>query len=126
MSALRSPDRSLVTGTIPPQPSEPRPGSDEAVVVKAVAEAKPDATGTAGIPWANTDSGTAGVISALRQSSEGGTTCRTFETSRQSYDGIALYVGKACEMPGGPWQSVFFRPKHPTDVASGNPATPTG
>lgn len=120
VSALR-PDRTFVTGTIPP-----RPDSDETAVVSAVAAATPEAARTAGIPWANADSGTAGVISAIRESSKAGMTCRTFETSRQSYDGIALYVGKACEQPGGAWQGVFFRPKHPSEIASNSAATPTG
>lgn len=91
-----------------------QPGTDEAAAVEAVASADSRAGGH-DIPWANSTTGTAGVITSVRQTQQSGMVCRTYQTSRQSYDGIALYAGKACRDAGGIWESVYFRPKRASD-----------
>ena len=58
--------------------------------------------------WANADTGATGVITAIAESRAGDTICRTFQTSRQRFDGIALYKGETCTKGGGQWTLTRF------------------
>ena len=48
------------------------------------------------VPWANSDTGTRGVINGLVEFKREGLLCRRFSTSRESFDGVALFKGEAC------------------------------
>ena len=83
--------------------------SDEITVRNAVSSAdisKPDAIT---IPWANTSTGSAGVINAIREENNGSYVCRLFRTTRHSYRGISNYDGKACLVGSGEWQLITFK-----------------
>lgn len=84
--------------------------SDELTVRNAVSSIDPNATSQQ-IPWANADTGSRGAITALQEAKENDILCRSFTTTRESFDGVALYRGKACMDDGGSWQMMAFSPQ---------------
>ena len=81
--------------------------SDARTVRNAVSTA--DIADTDGhFAWANPQTGAIGVISALSEERDGIRICRRFKTSRQSFDGVALYQGEACTNGEGEWALVRF------------------
>ncbi|MEF2553094.1 RT0821/Lpp0805 family surface protein [Aurantimonas sp. A2-1-M11] len=110
-------DDTLITGSIAPA-SPPAPAdtsaipdlerlSDRRTVRSAVSAADIEAA-AGSYPWANPQTGTSGVISALQEVREGSRICRTFQTSRQRFDGVSLYDGEACTTGAGEWALVRF------------------
>lgn len=101
-------DRTL-TGTIPnkPQPSS-ETVSDEATVRNAVTSADLSKTTTHSVPWANTATGSAGVVSSIREDRNQGYLCRAFTTTRHSFEGIAMFSGQACQTGSGDWMLTAF------------------
>ena len=110
IAGLDSPDKKLTTNSTNGTKNTPSDSmSDEATVRNAVSSA--DLTRMAGsvsIPWANTSTGSAGVISSIREENNGSYVCRSFITTRHSYRGISNYGGKACLVGSGEWQVVAF------------------
>ena len=110
IAGLDSPDKKLTTNSTNGTKNTPSDSmSDEATVRNAVSSA--DLTRMAGsvsIPWANTSTGSAGVISSIREENNGSYVCRSFITTRHSYRGISNYGGKACLVGSGEWQIVAF------------------
>jgi len=83
--------------------------TDEITVRNAVSSA--DISRTAGnpIPWANSASGSAGVISTIAENrDDAGRTCRDFVTTKHSYQGIANYSGRTCLGSSGEWLLLAF------------------
>lgn len=107
-------DRSLSTGTIPTTAASAGASagatmSDEVTVKNAVTSAdlsKVGATNT--VPWANSATGSAGVVSSIREDESEGQVCRAFQTTRHSYDGIAMFNGQACRAGSGDWMLTAF------------------
>ena len=60
------------------------------------------------LPWANADTGSRGAISSLVEEKAAGVLCRRFTTSRESFDGVALYNGQACMVAPGVWRMERF------------------
>ena len=114
------------TGSIPVSSANPNGPSDRDAVLAAVSAPSATVAGTQGMPWANAATGTNGVVSRVVETSAAGTTCRMFETSRHSYDGIARYVGEACRPSGSRWRLIEFRPKRGSDALTGPDGTATG
>ena len=84
--------------------------SDEVTIRNAVSSADLSRMNqSVSIPWANTTTGSAGVISSIREENNGSYVCRTFITTRHSYRGISNYGGKACLVGSGEWQVVAFK-----------------
>ncbi len=107
----RAVDSKTITSTIPKQAAQDaQVVSDETTVRNAVSSVDPNAGG-AQIPWANADTGSRGAISALIERKENGGLCRTFQTTRESFDGVALYNGKACMDDSGAWRMMAFSPQ---------------
>ena len=106
----------ILTGSIPVSPSGEEAVSDQDVVQAAISRTAADGTVGAGIPWANPATGTTGVISNVVEASVDGRTCRRFQTSRHSFDGVAIYVGQACRSQDAAWQLIEFRPKRGSDA----------
>ncbi len=100
-------DRSIATGTIARSGSKTAL-SDEATVRNAVTSV--DLTKLAGspVPWANAATGSAGVVSAIREARKPGQICRDFKTTRHSYEGIAMFSGQACLTGSGNWLLTAF------------------
>lgn len=108
-AANGKPDTSLVTGSIPAHSTMNE--TDTTAIGNAVVMAELDKSEDERIPWANPATGSVGVISYVEEVQAASRTCRRFETSRHSYDGIALFVGETCRAPGTVWQLMSFGPK---------------
>lgn len=102
-------DRSISTATV----AKPRQEtvSDQVTILNAVTSTDLMKLGDSPLPWANTSTGSAGVVSAIREQAKLGTTCRDFVTTRHAFDGIAQYTGSACLNPSGDWSLVSFDPR---------------
>lgn len=105
-------DRSLTTATVPSATAaaDPDRRSDEATIRNAVSSADIAVPGAAPLAWANTDTGSRGSISKVIQTNQNGVVCRKFTTTRESFDGIALFNGETCMMAPGAWQLTAFGP----------------
>lgn len=90
-------DDTLQTSSIPDQ-GEPNPteNSDADIVRNAISAV--DLKSSSGVPlnWANQDTGSKGTIFQITELREDGALCRQFKTSRESFEGVALYAGSVC------------------------------
>ncbi|PZO78926.1 MAG: hypothetical protein DI629_10995 [Mesorhizobium amorphae] len=106
-------DRSLYTSTTQTDPKRDAPErvSDENTIRNAVSAADV-ALAANGQPmaWANSDTGSRGAITALDEYQDQGRLCRRFTTSRESFDGVALFQGEACKAQAGDWRMKDFKP----------------
>ncbi|MDI7861436.1 RT0821/Lpp0805 family surface protein [Rhizobiaceae bacterium n13] len=102
-------DKSVSTSTVSVE-SNPESVSDELTVRNAVSSADLAKMQGVPLPWANTATGSAGVVTSISEANEGGRLCRTFATSRHSYRGIANFEGKTCMEGDGNWQLLSFQP----------------
>lgn len=105
------PDRSISTGTIPANASQPHSEatlSDETTVSNAVSSSDLAKVGNSTVPWANTTTGSAGVVSQIREARNDGHVCRDFMTTRHSYEGIAMFAGQTCLTGNGDWMLTAF------------------
>jgi hypothetical protein len=83
--------------------------TDEITVRNAVSSADLAHTAGSPIPWANSASGSAGVISTIAENHDtAGRTCRDFVTTKHSYQGIANYSGRTCLGSSGEWLLLAF------------------
>ena len=105
-------DRTIVTGDIgaagAAMAADPDQSSDEMTVRNAVSSADIELMKGAPIPWANAETGTRGAISSLVEERGADTLCRRFVTSRERFDGVALFKGKACMVAPGAWTIKDF------------------
>lgn len=104
-------DHTTITANIPAaaQSADPERSSDETTIRNAVSSAD-ISTGTSALAWANADTGSRGAISSVVETQESGTVCRKFRTTRESFDGIAIFDGKTCMVNPGSWQLTAFQP----------------
>lgn len=100
-------DRSISTGTVARKGSDTTL-SDEATVRNAVTSADLAQLGDAPLPWANAATGSAGVVSTIKEARDAGRVCRDFTTTRHSYEGIAMFSGQACLTGQGDWLLTAF------------------
>jgi hypothetical protein len=70
--------------------------SDANVIGNAVSALDLNAAAVAPLSWANQDTGSTGTISEIRESKDDGLLCRNFKTSRESFEGVAVYSGSTC------------------------------
>lgn len=109
---MKSVDSDAVTNAISPQTAatgDTERVSDEVTVRNAISAVDPQTAGGETIAWANADTGSRGAISALVESREANDVlCRQFTTTRESFDGVALYQGKACKVGPNSWQMMAF------------------
>lgn len=105
-------DPSLITGAVPVAQSvaDTTETSDANTVRNAVSAAVLDGTGSLPLGWANRETGSRGTVSEIAESDKDGLVCRRFETSRESFEGIALYKGNACLGADGQWSMLEFAP----------------
>lgn len=93
------------TASIAPLSAESEIMSDETVIRDLVGNLGRYELATSQ-PWSNSLTGSAGVISNLSTLTEGARTCRLFQTTRHSFDGVALFNGRVCSRPDGGWDLV--------------------
>ena len=103
-------DSSITTGSISSPPSN-APASDDVTVRNAVSSADLNHSDSASLPWANTSTGSAGVVSNITEVKNDSVTCRNFETTRHSYNGIASFAGQTCRAGTGEWLITKFDKK---------------
>jgi len=98
----------ISTGAVQSKPSPGAAVSDEVTVRNAVTSADLSKTANSPLPWANTATGSAGVVSSIREDKAQGHVCRAFTTTRHSYEGIAMFSGQACLGNTGDWMLTAF------------------
>lgn len=99
-------DAGLTTASVPAKPVDTI--SDEVTIRNAVTSADLAKLNGEPLPWANTDTGSAGVVDTIMQSQDGRLICRDFTTTSHSFHGISKYRGQACLTGKGEWQLVSF------------------
>lgn len=100
-------DKTVHTGTV--QNGNAERLTDEITVRNAVSSADLLRTGGNPIPWANSASGSAGVISRIAENRDrDGRPCRDFVTTKHSYQGIANFTGRTCLGNTGEWLLLAF------------------
>ncbi len=102
-------DRSIQTASIQPLPAPtPETESDGRTVRNAVSAADLSRVQAEPLPWSNADTGATGRITAIEEKRAGDQICRSFKTSRQRFDGVAVYNGEACTHGSGEWTLTRF------------------
>lgn len=97
-------DTVLTTGSVPPRAAvfpDENLAKDGQAILAALSASPEEATG---LWWENPESGARGLITAY--SGEAG--CFAFTTTRESFDGIGLYRGKACRDMAGNLRMRMF------------------
>jgi hypothetical protein len=103
-------DTSLSTASVSGG-NRPTVQTDDVTVRNAVTSADLSKLSNSPLPWANTTTGSAGVITAIREDNSTGFLCRNFDTTRHSYEGIASYSGQTCLSEAGEWLMTRFNQK---------------
>ncbi len=103
-------DKSLSTASVPSQQGGPAL-TDDATIRNAVSSADIAKVADSPVPWANTATGSAGVVTAIREDRSTGFVCRNFATTRHSFEGVASYSGQACLSETGEWLMTRFDQK---------------
>lgn len=86
-------DSVLKTGSTPaPQVTDP---NGPAILMALTQNPEP------GVEWENAEEGSRGKISSVDRKEENGVPCLAFQSTRESFDGIHLYEGEACQTPRG-------------------------
>jgi|GEM_PF-789930 len=88
-----APDRGIISGSIGDTPTLP---SDDDIIRDAVAQADVKTGPWQDIEWNHPGTGDGGVISYIKEKRSARSICRSFITSKHSYDGIAQYTGEIC------------------------------
>lgn len=100
-------DRSIITGSIRPNPIVAHI-TDEETIRNAVTSVDPNGLGPDGLTWMNPTTGASGQITGLTEFRQNGHLCRRFSTSVTRFDGVGLYHGEACLEDAGGWQLRAF------------------
>lgn len=103
-------DASLSTASVPGA-NRSNVQTDDVTVRNAVTSADLSKISGTALPWANATTGSAGVITAIREDNTTGFICRNFDTTRHSYEGIASYSGQTCLSETGEWLMTRFNQK---------------
>jgi hypothetical protein len=110
VTGFNATDKKLTTNAIQASyVAQPDSVSDEATVRNAVSSADISKPAPIAIPWANTSTGSAGVVNEITEENNGSYICRIFKTTRHSYRGISNFNGKACLVGSGEWQMISFK-----------------
>ncbi|SFQ72502.1 outer membrane surface antigen [Nitratireductor indicus] len=106
-------DRTAVTGSIPedvtslPRPGPASGGDEEALAVALGGQLAAGSLSTP-FPWQSVDGERRGTVTFLAGEGEDG--CRGLITTRESFDGVALYRGRLCLDDHAGWQVRSFEP----------------
>lgn len=103
-------DRSILTGAVDPvaESGDAELASDQATIRNAVSSADLDELAGNSVPWANSETGSRGAITDLAQSRGKDGLCRVFDVSRERFDGVAMFKGRACMASAGDWRLARF------------------
>lgn len=103
-------DRTFYTSNVqaPRTPVEVERLSDEATIRNAVTSADIETLAGAPLPWANAETGARGQVTGILETKGKGILCRTFNVTRESFDGVGMYKGQACMVASGAWRMQDF------------------
>jgi len=107
-----SPDSSVLTGSIATGQNNFNDTIsllDQKIIRDVVAATDKKNLSSQALGWSNSNTGSRGVISALAEVKDHGKTCRTFQTTREAFDGIMLFSGKTCEEADSSWAITDFK-----------------
>ncbi len=103
-------DRSIVTGSTSAPKPDPHTLSDETTVRNAISAADLESLGVGqALAWSNAQTGSRGRIMDVTETRQNGRPCRSFRTTREAFDGVAIYSGEACLRPDNQWSMLSFR-----------------
>ncbi len=103
-------DHSILTSATPAaETADPNFTADQATIRNAVSSADLESLGGKAIPWANPGTGSRGSINELAETRDTGILCRRFSASRESFDGVAMFYGRACLISEGAWRLDEFK-----------------
>jgi len=103
-------DRSIVTGSTGQSGKAPDGRlSDEAAIRSTVAAWMPGQVPPDTVPWVNSNTGSVGAIARVSDATGANGLCRAFSATRESFDGVSAYDGKACSEKGGPWTVLSLK-----------------
>lgn len=120
-AAAEGVDSGLITASVG-RPSavkiDPKLIPDREIILAQFAALAGQGSGQTAQSWQNAAASSSGIISALgppRGKAQGktapGRTCRAFQTTRESFDGISLYQGEACKYGQNPWALSYLQEK---------------
>ncbi len=90
-------DDTILTGALPEKTEQnPTQISDASIIQNAVSAVDLSTSQVAPLNWANQATGSTGTITDIRESKGDGILCRDFKTSRESFEGVAMYTGSTC------------------------------
>lgn len=97
-----------VTGSIPrPAAAVPAQAESDGEMIRRRVEEAAGGIGGGPLEWRNPASGHSGTITTLVPSkARNGASCRDFETTMATIEGVRLYRGRACQGYAGPWDLV--------------------
>lgn len=103
-------DPTIITGSVAasPPPVDEAVQSDAMTLRNVVTSVDVDEIEVEPLAWVNVETGSRGLVRSIEQHEEGGLVCRSFEATRESYDGVAVYTGESCLAPGGMWAMTAF------------------
>ncbi|MDQ2632254.1 MAG: RT0821/Lpp0805 family surface protein [Pseudomonadota bacterium] len=103
-------DRTFYTSNVsaPRTPEEIERHSDEVTIRNAVTSADVETLAGAPLPWANVVTGARGQVTTIVETKGKGTPCRSFSATRESFDGVGMFRGKACMVVSGVWRMESF------------------
>jgi surface antigen len=104
-------DRSLHTGSIATDSGGAADSvrvSDTVVIRNAVSSADLEQANGQALSWANPETGSRGSVTGLAEYKDNDTLCRRFRTTRESFDGVAIYRGDICLASAGAWRIRAF------------------
>lgn len=105
-------DKSILTSAVTPDAShvsDSQTISDQTTIRNAVSSANVEELGGQALSWANADTQSRGAIFELKEVREKAVLCRKFRTSRESFEGVALYAGETCLGRDGAWYMRSFK-----------------
>ncbi|MCI5076728.1 RT0821/Lpp0805 family surface protein [Oricola sp.] len=81
---------------------------DEDTIRNAVTSADLRQNAAEPLAWANQSTGSKGVITGITQRDLAGQTCRSFNATREAYNGVTLYKGDLClDRRSGWWTRIL-------------------
>jgi hypothetical protein len=105
-------DRSILTSAVAPDAAlagDPQAVSDQTTIRNAVSSANLEELRGQALSWANADTQSRGAIFEVREIRDNSVLCRKFRTSRESFEGVALYAGETCLGRDGAWYMRSFK-----------------
>jgi surface antigen len=108
--ALLESEPQIITSSVTrPVKADGIDSSDAEAIKSAVANAVPQKAPDLSLAWSNPDTGNHGTIMAIEKYvGSHGQQCKKFRTTVDSFKGVSLYNGEACEVASDSWVLSWF------------------